>query len=178
MTVDYEKWLRSYSEGRFVFKTLEFFHPTMPTPIRIFHSATEADKNFRLESDATRDAGLSVAFSGASFDLNEPTQEKDANSVFSISLGIGSMIDVNEIVDRINLSTVGFLDPIEVIYRKYLDTETDTAPSTEKVLMFVNSIDMDVSSGVSVNATTTNNALYRTGTLYKIEDFPGLVTNA
>lgn len=168
---------QSEGEGQIRFKTLEFFHPTMADPIRIYLAGVDNPKNFRLEADAPRDPAASVEFMAASFELNDPDSSPNQNSSISINLGIGSFIFINEILDGIELDSAQFLNPIEAIYRVYHQNDIDNAPSVTPTLLYVNSISMDAEGGTEVLASTTNNNLYRSGSIYTTNDFPGLLSN-
>lgn len=175
-----EKLYRSAPEGSILYQTLEIFHPVMSAPLRIFLAGEEGSKDFTLEASAPRDASSAVAHTAASFTISEPTVEQDVgNSQVNISLGLSALTAVNEILDALEADAVQFLTPIEIIYRIYEGTDTAIGPSQDPpTSLFATSIGMDSSNGVQVIASTTNNALVDTGTLYTAEDFPGLITNA
>lgn len=170
---------RSQPEGDFKYITLEIFHDVMAVPKRIYLAGTNTPKNFRLESTAPRNPGASVQFEAASFDISEPSIDDKINSQVGITLGIGAFTELNELSDALEATPDEFLIPVEIIYRIYQKDETDIAPSFDPpTKMFLEGMEMNSLEGVQLTANTTNNATFRTGELYKIEDFPGLITNA
>lgn len=168
---------RSYPEGEFRYKTLEVWHPTMSEPLRVFKTATPVDKSFTLESDAPRNASESVVFSASQFEITEPSVEQENNSEITLDFGINALDYVNEIIDGIEVNAIEFLEPLEIIYRIYHNSDVDAGPSVTPVIMYATEITMEPTTGVAITATSTNNALYRTGAIYTIDTFPGLVTS-
>jgi hypothetical protein len=175
-----EKLYRSAPDGSIQLQTLEIFHPVMAAPLRIYSAGQDVNKDFRLESGAPRDAGASVSFTAATFEIEEPdAQTGGDNSVSTVRLGLRALKQINEIVDALEASAVQFLTEVEFIYRVYEGTETDIGPSIDPpVTQYGESITLDPTAGASITITTTNNKRRATGEIYTVEKFPGVGSSA
>jgi hypothetical protein len=175
-----EKLYRSFPEGSIQYQTLEINHSVMSAPIRIYLAAVDGSLNFTLESTAPRNPGASVVFTAASFLIKEPSTRKDVgNSTVTINLGLSALNTINELIDAMEADSENFLEPVELIYRVYEGTEIAVGPSIDPpTTMYVRTITIDPQDGVSMIASTTNNRKRRTGGLYTVEDFPGLISDA
>lgn len=166
-----EKLYQSYPEGKFRFQTIEISHSSFNTKYLYKTSGFGDDLDFRLEDNSVE------TFLASGFSLSDPSNESVSNSLLSLSFGVYSLIEINEIIDALETSDLNFLEPIKIIYRIYHSDDVDVGPSTDPTKTYVESMSLNPASGANLKLTTTNNLRFSTGAIYSIIDFPGLITN-
>ena len=67
----------------------------------------------------------------------------------------------------------GFLKEVDFVYRKYY-SEDLSEPIVNPVYLFVNQPSFDGLTAASFTASDTDLSLKKAGTIYTLEDFPGL----
>ena len=151
-----------------VYHTLEIYHPSFTTPIRVVRDFV--DLSARLEATAPRDASTYVTFIGYAFDIVLP--EVSSTGVPSLQITIDNV--ARDIMANLELA-VTTSTPITVIYRMFLSTDLTGPQNNPPMALTIISISADV---FKVTATATFGDLVNKRfpkTLYTIETFPGLV---
>lgn len=151
--------------GPIYYLTLEIYHPAMGA-VRFVNDFTA--QTFTLESSAPRDGGQAVEFTPLNFNSPEPDQDETSSVRIRIDLGrVGS--EAKEQLKRVN--GFGYFEPVQVIYRKFISTETS---GPVKVYILYSSQVSIQKDNVSIVATDDNPSRQNVSRLYQFGAFPGL----
>ena len=151
--------------GPVYYLTLEIYHPAFGS-LRFVNNFTA--KTFTLEASAPRDGGQAVAFTPLNFKSPEPDQDESSSVRIRIDLGrVGS--EVKEQLKKIR--GFGFYEPAQIIYRKFITTETSGPVKIYKLYSSQVAIQKD---NVSIIATDDNPSRQNISRLYQFGAFPGL----
>ena len=152
-----------------IYHTVELHHPVFAVPIRVVrdHEALDA----RLEVSAPRDAGLVTTFVPYAFDLTPPEQTTSGAPQCVLEI---DNVD-REILVQIRLA-IQAGQPVEVIYRAYLDYDALNGPENDPPLRM--ELQQVSATPLRIRATAgfpdlLNKSFPRL--LYDIAKFPGLV---
>ena len=151
-----------------VYHTLEIYHPSFVTPIRVVRDFV--DLTATLEATAPRDAGQPVLFVGYAFDVVLP--EVSSTGVPSLQITIDNV--ARDIMAGLE-AAVTTSTPITVIYRQFLSSDLSGPQNNPPMALTIISIAADV---FKVTATATFGDLVNKrfpSVTYNIETFPGLV---
>lgn len=112
--------------------TLELWHPSFDVPARVVldHGILLSEepviwgRMLKIEADGPRDAGETVTFTAAQINVTLPAYEDDQMQELTISVDnvSGSLVPLLK-------KAVSIAEPIEVIYRQYLETDPNTVHS-------------------------------------------------
>ena len=111
----------SVPAGAVVLDTLEIFHPAFSSALRIVND--EMALQARLEASAPRQAGETVTFLSIAFRLHPPELTPDAVPVLEVEIDATDRLIVAEID-----AAVATLDPVEIVWRRYLLDAADEGP--------------------------------------------------
>jgi hypothetical protein len=162
-----------------IYSTLELYHPTFTSPIRVVRDYNDLVVN--LESDAPRNPGdltnattianTKVTFVAFNFDFTKPEVSSQGIPQITITLdNVDRSIVAN--VERALTST----DLVTVIYREYLSTDLNTPQTNPPIIMSIMSITADVFKVTAVAGfPNLMNKKFPTQE-YTIAQFPGLQT--
>jgi len=149
------------------FRTIELFHPDFSGVLR-FISDYE-DQTLKLESTAPRNPSESVLFTAISLVITEPGETPNSTPLLTVNMGAVG----NEVQNEIdNITDDGFLIPINVIYRRFYEGETDGP-----VLVYslsASNLKFESYKGVAFSAQDIDFANKPAGEIYTIERFVGL----
>jgi len=164
----WKRFLASNPEAQREYRTLELWHSQLAQTYRFV--SNYSDINLTLESTAPRNPGQTVAFRGVTLEITEPAERQDAEQALSVIFG--NVDDtVTDIMDQI--SGQGFLEPIQVVYRKYYSGDL-SQPATSPLYLFASSVAFEGPAAVSFTAEDVDLSQKRAGTRYTLEQFPGL----
>lgn len=170
MTVDnqaYRKFLASAPTAQREFRTLEIFHTDFASVLRFVRDGE--DQTLILEATAPRDAGEAVLFTALSMEITEPGESQNLDQVLTVKLGAVG----NEVQDQIDQITgLGFLTPIQLIYRKYYSGSMDSPVLVVKTSG--STIQFKGYSAVAFTGEDTDFSNARSGELYTLERFTTL----
>jgi hypothetical protein len=107
--------------GAVVLDTLEIWHPAFTSALRIVND--EVALQGRLEAGAPRQAGEIVTFLALAFKLRPPEITPDSVPVLEVEIDATDRMIVAEID-----AAVATLDPVEVVWRRYLLEDAGTGP--------------------------------------------------
>ena len=159
----------SAPRGVVEYHTLEIYHPTFTTPIRIVQD--RADLTAYLEADAPRNGGEEVTFLAYAFDLVPP--EVSATGIPTMQITIDN---VSRLIAASIENALGSTDLVTVIYRNYLSNDLTGPQNDPPVTLDITAITVDA---FRITATCgfpdLMNKRFPTRE-YSAEDFPGLVT--
>jgi hypothetical protein len=165
---DYVQFKMSKTETQREFRTIEIHHPDLDMVYRFVQD--NVDLIATLESTAPRDAGATVTFSAAAIEIVEPAESTDSEQ--NLQVNIGTLDDkMHQIMDQI--TGKGFLTQVDLVYRKYYSIDL-SEPIVNPLYLFINQPSFDGLTAASFDATDTDLSLKRAGTIYTLEDFPGL----
>ena len=170
---DYKKFKMNKPEAQREFRTLEIFHSSKSAPIRLVQDYNSYVA--RLESGAPRNASEFVTFQPFAGEIVEPTESNDAEQSISVNIA-----DINSELPKYLDSFDGFdwLEPIQVIYRKYWSAD-NLNPAIPPSYLFAtspsyDSTNADGSISTSFVASDVDLSQKRAGIIYTVRQFPGL----
>lgn len=111
----------SAPDGVVILDTLEIWHPAFTTALRIVADGAALDA--RIEAGAPRDAGELVTFVPLAFRLRPPESAPEAPGVLEAEIDTAN----REIVAEIDAAVVT-LDPIQIIWRRYIASTAEDGP--------------------------------------------------
>ena len=165
---DYVQFKMNKTETQREFRTIEVHHETSGEIERFVQDSD--DLIATLEATAPRNPGETVTFSAADIEIVEPAESTDAEQ--NIQVNIGTLDDkLHSFIDGI--TGKGFLKEVDFVYRKYY-SEDLSEPIVNPVYLFVDQPSFNGLTAASFGATDTDLSLKRAGTIYTLEDFPGL----
>jgi hypothetical protein len=150
------------------FHTLEIYHPSFTTPIRVVRDFV--DLSAKLESTAPRDASTYVTFIGYAFDIVPPEVSTTGVPQCQITIDNVSRDIMANLESAVTTST-----PITVIYRMFLSSDLTGPQNNPPMALTIISISADV---FKITATATFGDLVNKrfpSQNYTIDTFPGLV---
>lgn len=166
---DYKKFLAAAPRTWREYRTIELYHPQFSPTTQRFVSDF-ADVNLTLEAGAPRNASASVTFKAISMAIVEPGESAESDQQLTVSMGaVGK--EVRDVVDQITGS--GYLTPVQIIYRKYLDNESTKALILVLYLSASN-LRFEEYTGVGFTAEDHDFTNKPSGEIYTFERFPGL----
>lgn len=152
-----------------VLHTLELHHPVFTTPIRVVRDRLPLDA--RLEATAPAHAGEIVTFTPYAFDLTPPDQTTTGSPQCVIEIDNVGL----DILTQLRLA-IREADPIQVIYRAYLDSDALDGPENDPPLRLelqqVSATPLRV-RGIAGFPDLLNKAFPRLD--YDVDTFPGLI---
>jgi len=163
----YNIFLTSAPTGQGEKRTIEIFHPQFSSVLRFVKDFT--DRNLTLEAGAPRNAGETVTFTALALVIEEPSESQEGDQVLKVSMGAVA----NQVEDQISqISGTGFLDPIEVVYRKYYSEDL----SEPVKVLYLDASFLSFEGYESVDFTAEDADFYNksSGELYTLERFPTL----
>lgn len=170
---EYVKFKTNKPEAQREFRTLEIYHPSKTEVIRIVQDYNEYIG--WLETTAPRNAGELVTFLPFAGDIVEPTESNDAEQSISVNIA-----DINSEIPKYLDSFDGFdwLEPIQVIYRKYWSGD-NSQPATPPAYLFATTPSYDSTNSEAPISTTfvasdVDLSQKRAGIIYTVRQFPGL----
>ncbi len=164
----YKRFVANEPESAIEYRTIEIYHPNFSQTYRFVKSFT--NKTFTLESGAPRNAGAPIEFDAASMRIEEPAERNDGDQVLTVSIG-NTGDTVTNIIDQI--SGTGFLTPIEVVYRKYLSTDTGE-PAQPPLYLYASNFSFENKTIATFTAEDADLTKKRAGSIYTVTEFPGL----
>ena len=165
---EYVQFKMNKTETQREFRTIEIHHPDLDQVYRFVQD--DVDLTAGLETTAPRNPGETVVFSAAFIEIVEPAESTDTEQ--NIQVKIGTLDDkMHSVIDQI--TGKGFLTEIDLVYRKYYSGDV-SEPITNPLYLFINQPSFDGLTAASFDATDTDLSLKRAGTIYTLEDFPGL----
>lgn len=153
-------------ETQYEIRTLEIYHPD----IGVFRLCTPySDKTLAIESDAPRNAGESVVFTATALEIREPNEGTGSSVAMYNANFPAAGTDISKLLDSI----ADTLTPVEFIYRKYISSDL-SEPAIDPVHAYVSNVVFNSRQDVTINGTTDNGAIRRTGEIYTLDKFPTL----
>ena len=157
--------------------TLELWHPSFDQPARVVldHGDLLSEdpvtwgRALRLEAGAPRNPGEVVTFIAAAIDVTLPSHEEDQMQELTLAVDnvSGSLVPLLK-------KAISIAEPIEIIYRQYLETDPDTVHSILRGL----TLRKASASTVRVEGKATFADLREKpfGKTYTTEEFPSLAS--
>ena len=164
----WQQFLASAPEAQREYRTVELWHPQFATVYRFVSDTYPVE--LTLEPDAPRNNGQLVTFAAATLTVREPAERQDSSQSLSVEFG---NVDgtIHNIIDQI--SGGGFFTPMQVVYRKYYSADL-SRPAVPPLYLFAASVGFDGPTAVSFNAEDSDLSQKRSGTIYTVEQYPGL----
>jgi len=164
---EYQRFIVNEPEAQREIRTIEVYHSSFGTKryVNGYESVYVG-----IEDGAPRNAGQRVYFQQAHLSITDAAERGDSDQLVTISMGIvdGSL---NGFINQI--SGDGFLEEIEVIYRKYYSGDT-SQPAITPSYLYLSNISFENGKTATISAEDINLEQKRAGTIYTIEQFPGL----
>lgn len=164
---EFKRFSSGYTESVREYRTIEAYHPQFDQTYRFVRNYIPV--NLQLEASAPRDSGTIQTFAGKTLEIVEPSEQPEAEQVLSISFGNADS-QIHEIIDQVSGS--GFLDPVEIIYRKYIGTDK-TSPVCPPLYLSATSINFE-NQDCTIIAEDVDLTQKRSGINYTNRLFPGL----
>ena len=164
----WQQFLASAPEAQREYRTVELWHPQFETVYRFVSDTYPLD--LKLEHDAPRNNGQVVTFGAATLSVQEPAERQDSSQALTVEFG---NVDgtIHRIIDQISGS--GFFTPMQVVYRKYYSADL-SRPAVPPLYLFAASVGFDGPTSVSFSAEDSDLSQKRSGTIYTVEQYPGL----
>lgn len=157
--------------------TLELWHPSFDVPARVVldHGVLLSEepviwgRSLKIEADAPRDAGETVTFTAAQIDVTLPSYEEDQMQEMTISVD-----NVSGTLVPLLKKAISIAEPIEIIYRQYLETDPNTVHSLMRGLTLRKASATSVR--VEGKATFADLREKPFGKTYTTEEYPSLAS--
>lgn len=152
-----------------ILHTIELHHPVFAVPIRVVRDRVALDA--RLEASAPRDAGEVVTFVAYAFDLTPPEQTTAGSPQCVLEIDNVS----REILTQLRLA-IRETEPVQVIYRAYLDHTAADGPENDPPLRM--ELKQVSATPLRIRATAGFPDLLSRSwprLVYDVSKFPGLV---
>ena len=164
----YRRFVANEPEADIEYRTIELWHPDFDQIYRFVNNYTDLAAG--LESTAPRNAGETVVFTAAGIVIEEPQERNDADQVLTIN-----MAAVDDTLDDIieQISGTGFLEQMQVVYRKYY-SRVLTEPAVTPLYLFGSGIAFENTESATFTAEDTDLSMKRSGIIYTTELFVGL----
>ena len=168
-TAEYKRFVQNETESFIEFRTLELYHPQFASVYRFVNQ--KLDQTFTLEAGAPRDPSAPVLFTAAGFRVTEPTEQEESDQPLEVTFeNVDST--VQDILDQISGS--GYLEQVEVIYRKYYSNDT-SEPAISPLYLNASVINYASATEAGFTAEDINLTTKRVGRIYTTEVYPGLL---
>ena len=164
---EYQRFIVNEPEAQREIRTIEVYHSSFGA--RRYVNGYEGIA-LTIEDGAPRSPGSRAYFSPAHLSISDAAERGDSDQLVTITMGV---VDgqVNDLISKI--SGDGFLEEIEVIYRKYYSGDT-SQPAINPSYLYLSNISFENGKTATITAEDINLEQKRAGTIYTIEQFPGL----
>lgn len=163
----YQRFIVNEPEAQREIRTIEIYHSSFGTKRYVDGYKNEY---VGIEDGAPRNAGQNVYFERAHLSIEDPAERGDSEQLLTITMGI---VDgtVNDFIDQI--TGAGYLEQIEVIYRKYYSGDL-SQPAVTPSYLYASNLSFENGTTATLTAEDINLESKRAGAIYTIEKYKGL----
>lgn len=164
---EYQRFIVNEPESQREIRCIEVYHSSFGTKRYVDSYKNEY---LKIESGAPRNAGNRVYFERAHIKIEEAAERGDSDQVLTVTMGVVDG-ELNGFIDKI--VGVGFLEQIEVIYRKYYSGDT-SQPATTPYYLSASNLSFENGTIATLSAEDIDLESKRAGAIYTLEKYKGL----
>ena len=169
--IQFIQWTQNEPESWIEYRTIEVFHYQLSQVYRYVDNRD--DLTATLETGAPRNPNTAVLFSNSGLKITDPSEREDNDQLLDVTFG---NIDgtIQDMLDQI--SGIGYLSDVEIIYRKYYSGNL-LEPASPPQYLSASVVNFKSANLVGFTAEDTDMTTKRVGSFYYTETFPGLLVD-
>lgn len=164
---EYQRFIVNEPEAQREIRTIEIYHSSFGVKRYV-----DGYKNVYagIEEGAPRNAGRNRYFTRAHLSIEDPAERGDSEQALTVTMGVADG-ELNGFIDKI--IGAGYLEQIEVIYRKYYSGDL-TQPAVTPSYLYASNLSFENGTIATLTAEDINLEGKRAGAIYTLEKYKGL----